>query len=216
MSCVTARPVPGAAYEEESVSHAREELSPRRRQILAAATTVLAQQGNRGLTHRAVDREAGLPEGSSSAYFRTRDALLRALGDVVADRLAADVAALGARLASCPGDHERAVAEVSRLFSRWLGEPDLLAARLELTVAATRDPGLAERFTQWRDDLVGMVRGVMEAADEDGGASAETLVASLDGVLLASLLLPRRRRRTFVSDSVEQLLSGLGPNPAQT
>jgi hypothetical protein len=90
-----------------------------------------------------------------------------------------------------------------------------LAARLELTVAATRDPTLAERFTQWRDDLVEMVRGVMEAADEDGGASAETLVAALDGVLLASLLLPRRRRRTFVSDSVEQLLSGLGPNPAQ-
>lgn len=198
------------------MSHAREELSPRRRQILAAATTVLAQQGNRGLTHRAVDREAGLPEGSSSAYFRTRDSLLRALGDVVADRLADDVAALGARLASCPGDHERAVAEVSRLFARWLGEPDLLAARLELTVAATRDPALAERFTQWRDDLVSMVWGVMEAAEEDGGASAETLVAALDGVLLASLLLPRRRRRTFVSDSVEQLLSGLGPNPAET
>jgi DNA-binding transcriptional regulator YbjK len=191
-------------------------LTPRRREILSAATTVLARTGNRGLTHRAVDREAGLPEGSSSAYFRTRDALLRSLGDVVADRLAADVAALGARLASCPGDHERAVAEVSRLFSRWLGEPDLLAARLELTVAATRDPALAERFTQWRDDLVGMVRGVMEAAEEDGGASAETLVASLDGVLLASLLLPQRRRRTFVSDSVEQLLSGLGPNPPQT
>jgi hypothetical protein len=56
----------------------------------------------------------------------------------------------------------------------------------------------------------------MEAADEDGGASAETLVAALDGVLLASLLLPQRRRRTFVSDSVEQLLAGLGPNPAQT
>ena len=91
-----------------------------------------------------------------------------------------------------------------------------MAARLELTVAATREPALAERFTQWRDDLVGMVRGVMEEADEDGGASAETLVAALDGVLLASLLLPHRRRRRFVSDSVEQLLSGLGPNPAQT
>jgi hypothetical protein len=124
------------------------------------------------------------------------------------------VAALGARLASCPGDHERAVTEVSRLFSRWLGEPDLLAARLELTVAATRDPALADRFTQWRDDLVGMVRGVMEASDEDGGGSAETLVAALDGVLLASLLLPQRRRRAFVSASVEQLLAGLSPNPA--
>lgn len=191
-----------------------DDLSPRRREILTAAMTVLAQQGNRGLTHRAVDREAGIPEGSSSAYFRTRDALLGALGDFVADRLAVDVEALGGRLASCPGDHERAVAEVSRLFSRWLDEPDLLAARLELTVAATRDAGLAERFTQWRDDLVGMVRDVLAGAGKEGGASAETLVAALDGVLLASLLQPARRRRTFVAESVEQLLAVLGADPA--
>lgn len=192
------------------MSTAGEELTPRRREILAAATTVLARQGNRGLTHRAVDREAGLPEGSSSAYYRSRGALLSALGDFVADRLAADVQALGARLASCPGDHERAVAEVSRLFSRWLDQPDLLAARLELTVAATRDPELAQRFALWRDDLVGMVDTVMTDAGKDGGASARTLVAALDGVLLASLLLPPRKRRTFVDESVEQLLSGLG------
>ena len=180
--------------------------------------TVLAQQGNRGLTHRAVDRVAGLPEGSSSAYYRSRDALLGALGDFVADRLAADVAALGVRLASCPGDHERAVAEVSRLFSRWLDQPDLLAARLELTVAATRDPRLAERFTLWRDDLVAMVHDVLDAAGnegKEGGASAPTLVAALDGVLLASLMLPARRRRGFVAESIEQLLAGLGPDPGQ-
>ncbi|MDZ5660192.1 TetR family transcriptional regulator [Nocardioides sp. S-58] len=199
------------------MSPASRELSPRRRQILEAATTVLSQQGIRGLTHRAVDREAGLAEGSSSAYFRTRDALVSALGEFVADRLGADVEALGGRLASCPGDHERAVAEVSRLFSRWLDQPDLLAARLELTVAATRDPGLAERFTLWRDDLVRMVREVLDAAGKqggnEGGASAETLVAALEGVLLASLMLPSRRRRTFVAESVEQLLTGLGPNP---
>ncbi len=192
------------------MSPSNEELSPRRREILAAATTVLAQQGNRGLTHRAVDRAAGLPEGSSSAYFRTRDALLGALGDFVANQLAADVTALGVRLAACPGDHERAAEEVSGLFSRWLDQPDLLKARLELTVAATRDPGLAERFALWRDDLVSIVRGVLSGAGTDGGVSAETLVAALDGVLLASLVLPPRRRRAFVSDSVERLLAGLG------
>jgi len=192
------------------VSTSGGDLSPRRREILAAATTVLAHQGNRGLTHRAVDRQAGLPEGSSSAYFRTRDALLGALGDFVADRLAADVAALGARLATCPGDHERAVAEVSRLFSRWLAQPDLLAARLELTVAATRDTRLAERFTLWRDDLVAMVRDVMSSAGRADDVSAEILVAALDGVLLTSLTLPARRRHAFVSESVEQLLAGLG------
>jgi AcrR family transcriptional regulator len=196
------------------VDRPSEQLSPRRREILAAATTVLAQQGNRGLTHRAVDREAGLPEGSSSAYYRSRGALLGALSDFVADRLAADVEALGGRLASCPGDHERAVAEVSRLFSRWLDQSDLLAARLELTVAATRDHDLRERFARWREDLVSMVGEVLAGAGKEGGASAQTLVAALDGVLLASLLLPPRRRRTFVSESVEQLLSGLGQSPS--
>ena len=189
----------------------RQELSPRRREILAAATTVLARQGNRGLTHRAVDREAGLSEGSSSAYFRTREALLTSVGDVVADRLTADVDALGARLADCPGDHERAVSEVSRLFGRWLAETDLLAARLELTVIAIRDPGLAERFRVWREDLTALVREVMLRSDYEGSASADTLVAALDGVLLASLVLPTRQRRAFVHESVEALLTGLGP-----
>jgi DNA-binding transcriptional regulator YbjK len=191
-----------------------EELSPRRREILSAAMAVLARQGNRGLTHRAVDRAAGLPEGSSSAYFRTRDALLGALGDFVADRLATDVAALGSRLATCPGDHERAVAEVSGLFSRWLEEPDLLSARLELTVAATRDPQLAERFAQWREDLVGMVRDVLADAGNEPG-SADALVAALDGVLLASLLQPADRRGTFVATSVELLLAGFDPGQGQ-
>lgn len=205
MSCVT--------EQGSTVIPTSQELTPRRREILAAAMIVLARQGNRGLTHRAVDREAGLAEGSSSAYYRSRDALIGALGDFVAERLAGDVAALGVRLATCPGDHERAVAEVSGLFSRWLDQPELLTARLELTVAATRDPGLAGRFTLWRDDLVAMVRGVMHAGGQDGGASAETLVAALDGVLLASLMLPPQRRQDFVGESVERLLSGLGPDP---
>lgn len=51
-----------------------------RRTLLAdAAVTVLAESGIRGLTHRAVDRTANLPTGTTSAYFRTRQALLTAL-----------------------------------------------------------------------------------------------------------------------------------------
>ncbi|MHC3470733.1 TetR/AcrR family transcriptional regulator [Streptomyces sp. 7R007] len=51
-----------------------------RRTVLAdTAITVLAEAGMRGLTHRAVDRAAGLPSGTTSAYYRTRQALLTAL-----------------------------------------------------------------------------------------------------------------------------------------
>ena len=52
------------------VGPASEALTPRRREILAAAMTVLAQQGNRGLTHRAVDRVAGLRGGAVRAPGR--------------------------------------------------------------------------------------------------------------------------------------------------
>ena len=40
-------------------------LSPRRRQLLEAALHVIADEGLRGLTHRAVDRRAGLPRAAA-------------------------------------------------------------------------------------------------------------------------------------------------------
>ncbi|CAM5331560.1 TetR/AcrR family transcriptional regulator [Streptomyces fumanus] len=55
-------------------------MASERRTLLAdAALDVLADEGIRGLTHRAVDRRAALPPGTTSAYFRTRAALLTAL-----------------------------------------------------------------------------------------------------------------------------------------
>ncbi|MFB9235411.1 TetR/AcrR family transcriptional regulator [Plantactinospora siamensis] len=44
-----------------------------------AAIALLAEHGARGLTHRAVDARAGLPLGTTSAYLRTRRALLEAV-----------------------------------------------------------------------------------------------------------------------------------------
>ena len=49
-----------------------------------AAIQLLADDGAKGLSHLKVDRKAGVPDGTTSFYFRTRSALLRA----VAERLA--------------------------------------------------------------------------------------------------------------------------------
>ncbi len=40
---------------------------------------MLAESGARGLTHRAVDLAAGVPTGTASNYFASRDALIEAL-----------------------------------------------------------------------------------------------------------------------------------------
>ncbi|MEM9696644.1 MAG: TetR/AcrR family transcriptional regulator, partial [Myxococcota bacterium] len=46
----------------------------RRRALCDAAIRVIAREGGRGLTHRAVDREAAVPRCTTSNYFRTRAA----------------------------------------------------------------------------------------------------------------------------------------------
>jgi AcrR family transcriptional regulator len=56
-------------------------MTTRREQLLDAAITVLGERGIHALSHRAVDAQAGLPAGSASNHFRTRDALLEAVMD---------------------------------------------------------------------------------------------------------------------------------------
>lgn len=51
----------------------------RRDQIVDAAVGLVGGGGLRSLTHRAVDRRAGLPAGTTSNYFRTKDALVEAV-----------------------------------------------------------------------------------------------------------------------------------------
>ncbi|MCX4774174.1 Transcriptional regulator, TetR family [Streptomyces sp. ADI92-24] len=60
--------------------------SARAELITDAALALLAERGMRGLTHRAVDERAGLPQGSTSNYARTRQSLLEATVRRLAER----------------------------------------------------------------------------------------------------------------------------------
>lgn len=185
-------------------------LSSRQLEILDAAVTVLAQSGARGLTHRAVDRAAGLPEGSTSAYFRSRAALLSALTEVVAARLTSDVAALGEQQAHRPGDHEFAITSTVALLTDWLATPDTLTARLELALASTREPEVASIMASAREQLVDLVTQIIaRAGTPTAGSLGATTVAALDGVLLVALQLPGAERGEFAARSVRVLLDAL-------
>ncbi|MFM1724092.1 TetR family transcriptional regulator [Rhodococcus sp. PAM 2766] len=50
----------------------------RREAICEAALDLAAEGGNHAVTHQAIDRHLGLAKGSTSYYFRTRDALVGA------------------------------------------------------------------------------------------------------------------------------------------
>jgi len=182
----------------------------RRRELLEAALHVAADEGLRGLTHRAVDRRAGLPEGTCSAYFRTRQALQLAVTEHVATTLAADVDHLGAELVECSGDEDRAVALTLALFERWLDERELILAKLELSLEAPRNPAVAEALAASRARLVGVVDGILSsAAKEHADGRAEALVASFDGLLIAALQKPQEERGAFLSGSLALVLHAL-------
>jgi len=180
-------------------------------QLLAAALHVVAERGLRGLTHRAVDRAAGLPEGSCSAYLRTRKALVLALTGYVSERLTEDVEMLAADLTACELGDDQAVDAVTAFFMRWLDERELLLTRMELSLEAARGPGLAALLTAFPRRLVELVESILSARGKDqGDALAETLVASFDGVLLGASSRPPAQRRAFVRQSMEVLMGGLG------
>ena len=185
-------------------------LTPRRRELLDAALTVTAAHGLRGLTHRAVDREAGLPEGTCSAYFRTRQALQHALAGQVARQLTTDVEDLSCNMRDTPGDVDRATELTTGLFARWLGSSDLLRCLLELTLEATRDERLAEVLGGWREDLVGVVATSLQQNGHDRARErAEALVSASYGVLLAALLRPAARRRTELEQHLALVFAGI-------
>ncbi len=192
----------------------------RRAELLAASVDVLADSGLRGLTHRAVDAAAGLPEGTCSAYLRTRSALLVALVEHVGGTLGRDVDALAETLPSSGsaggGDAQvRAVADaVTALFLGWLRHPELVRAQAELALEAARNPELMAVFDHWRAGLLHVVEGIAAGTGRSPGPyRAAVAVAALEGVLVTATRMPRASRTAFVEEAVPALVGGLHDAP---
>ncbi len=128
----------------------------RRRELSDAAISVLAEHGSRGLTHGRVDRYAAVPDGTTSYYYRTREALLRGVGKRVAD---IDVANLRS-VSDEPHDPRAPFAHLARLvIMQSYGEGLALnRARHELLLGASRDPNLAETSREFVGRIIAMAQ----------------------------------------------------------
>lgn len=165
--------------------------NPHRRALLAdAGLQVLAEAGARGLTHRAVDAAAGLPTGTTSNYFPSRDALLGALAGRILERIAPDPARL-AELAAREPSIELMVDYLRYIHERLAAAPELTVALFELRLEARRRPGLAELLggtlrRSYADD----VRFNTQAGLPGGGFEIALLHYAMDGFLLDQLTTP--------------------------
>ena len=152
----------------------------RRTAIADAAIVVLSEQGARGLTHRAVDRQLALPDGSTSYYFRTRAALMSSAADRLVALDMADVSAVG-----------DAIPDLVRLLVHWMAPARRvrLTARFELFMEATRDPEIRALLNAPRQAFVAhAARTLRKAGADDAKLAATILVSIVEGVLLNELI----------------------------
>ncbi|MFI0221373.1 TetR/AcrR family transcriptional regulator [Streptomyces lydicus] len=220
-----------------------------RPQLIAdSALRLLAERGMRGLTHRAVDEAAGLPQGSTSNLARTRAALLEAAVGRLAEREAAVLtpeelprpqhdrpsgaeagagAASGAGAAAAAGGAEvPALAEaLSLALHRYLTHHrELLLARYELALEATRRPALREVYDRagraFREPVVAMLAAAGSAAPE---RHALSVVAWCDGVLFSctagqfhAAVPTRAALRTSCAELLAGMLPGAGASRGGT
>jgi DNA-binding transcriptional regulator YbjK len=169
------------------------EIADRRVTIADAALAVLETDGGRGLTHRAVDRRAGFPQGSTSNYFSTREALLEAALARLVELEQPSVRAMEALVPDGPYEPHRAAELVADLVRSWLG-PDhagLALARYELFLEARRRPEFRVALDEVRREYLLLVEQLLPMAGcRDPHRHAPQLLALLDGLVLNQLLQP--------------------------
>lgn len=187
-----------------------------RRAVLAqAAVRVTAARGLRGLTHRAVDEEAGVPTGTTSSYLRTRDALIALLADHVGRRLQRDVEEMIERLFQDFGNLSDALDETSALLCSWMEDTELMLVRAELNLEAIRRPEIAKALSGWRIHFHRMATVYTQMAGLDRPAQrAETIIAFVEGLLVVALEVEPERRSGYVRESVGIALEAATPPEA--
>ncbi|HEY0640768.1 MAG TPA: TetR family transcriptional regulator [Pseudonocardiaceae bacterium] len=180
-------------------------MTDRRAEILDTALHVLAEHGMRGLTHRAVDAAAGLPSGSTSYYFRTRDALV---GGCLRRLLELDRADLPDELP--PGvDLDTLVVIATALCLGMIGEGRFRTlARYELSLHAVRDPALHRELVAAGDELRALGAALLGAVGAaDPAATSERLMAMIDGLVYTAIVRPPTDPASWFAGPIRDLVT---------
>ena len=183
----------------------------RRQALLDASIEVLARDGARGLTFRAVDKEAGVPTGTASNYFANRDDLLVQVGHRYYERLlpADEVVAQS----QGPQTRESMIGLMTEVVDRITRFRAGYLAILELRLEATRRPELQALLTERvRADLDFNIANYRLSGLPGGEDAVVLLYLALNWLVLDRLTLPgifdEDRAAELVRAAVERVIPG--------
>lgn len=186
----------------------------RKDQITGAAIDIIAVEGIRTLTHRSVDKHLGLPEGSTSYYFRTRRDLLNGAVQQIQVRSRRDFESSEIRRPNhdirLPQDLRRVARLIARSIDRLLAERrnDVLA-RFALSLELSHDAelhGLVARSFFSRDQARSLFTalGVPKTT-----AAADDFVKYVEGIVYSQVVGLVATPDAGTPKSVERLTDGI-------
>ncbi|QEU96712.1 TetR/AcrR family transcriptional regulator [Streptomyces kanamyceticus] len=182
--------------------------SDRRTLLADAALDVLADEGMRGLTHRAVDRKAALPPGTTSAYFRTRAALLTGLVTRLVQRDQTELRTMAEELPPLRTAEELVDGMVALTRQRLTGEGRRRSlARYACTIESVRDAELREILVPRENPGREAVRTFLAAhGATDVENRTHTLLTCIDGLVFDRLVSGGEVRREALEGLVAAAL----------
>jgi AcrR family transcriptional regulator len=162
----------------------------RRTALLDAAIEVLAGEGSRGLTLRAVDKAAGVPPGTASNYFANRAELLGQVMRRTRERLTPDPSEVADTMKAAPS-RELVTTLMVQLVERMRRERSTHLAMLELRLEATRRPELHEELTRFSVAELDANVGFHLGAGLPGDRTAVVLLyLAMLGLIIDDLTVP--------------------------
>ncbi|WP_432993368.1 TetR/AcrR family transcriptional regulator [Dactylosporangium sp. CA-233914] len=165
-------------------------METRRERLLDAAIEVIGGGGIRALTHRAVDAAAGLPAGSASNVFRTREVLVDGVVERFAERERVNWERIAAQVR--PESPEE-LAEVLTRFAHLSTGPQraVTLARYAILIEAAIRPALREQLLATGARVNAWATGWVRAAgSRDPGRDAPVIMNHWTGIVLHQLAMP--------------------------
>jgi AcrR family transcriptional regulator len=180
----------------------------RRARLLDEARTLIAGGGLAAVTHRSVEKAAGVPHGSVTYWFGNRDGLVLALVDRMVEECEAMVSSIAEETAAgFAAGGAPDLDAIATSIAAWIDDNlEMHLARLELELAAARDPRLQERMADAARVFWRMCEPLAAATGStDPERDGRGMATMVDGLLLDRIARPDQPHELLV-EALRRLL----------
>ncbi len=186
----------------------------RRAELTDAALHLLARDGTHGLTHRAVERAAGLPAGTAVNYFPSREELLTATAERAVSLHVADMRRIDRQVDVSAVRHPLAELLSASLLHAVTAARERYLAIFELQLEARRRPALAAALARLDSAAIASTTEEHAALGLDVPPEAvPTLMALYGGALFVLVTGPGEVPPEAVRRMAQAIVHGaLGPS----